>query len=95
MYICIYFINKLILGYRFFVVVFWCFFLADGVKTQDRIVHYVGYFAWEEKPVILKSFQVEIVIGLCCVAWESRYRIIPTVEARVTSESVRTSAQLN
>lgn len=50
-------------------------FLADGVKNQDRIVHYVGYFAWEEKPVILKSFQVEIVIGLCCVAWESRYRI--------------------
>ena len=50
-------------------------FLADGVKNQGRIVHCVGYFDWEEKPVILKSFQVEIVIGLCCVAWASRYRI--------------------
>lgn len=37
-------------------------FFWDGVRKQDHIVQCVGYFAWKEKPIILKGCQVEMVI---------------------------------
>lgn len=50
-------------------------FFLMGMSNQYHIVQQVQYFAWEQKPEILKGCQVEIAIDLYCAALESRYKI--------------------